>query len=326
MSSGAGPQMSKYPNGFTNGVSVRGVPLLQTHPGQVFWLGNGTALPNGGVGGADGNDGTFYRPLATLAEAFDRCVANRGDVIMVKPGHAESIASASALTLNKAGVAVVGLGVGAARPTFTLTTATTATINVSANNISIQNCMFTSAFLNVAALFTLTTATWFCVEACDIYDTSTILNILKVVQTSTTDQAADGLTLIRNRISLTAASGAQMLVSVNGNLVWLTVANNHYMALTTGTGAVIPIAAGKLLYAAQILDNVFNLVNAAGTATGYLITTNGTTNTGFIDGNRDSVLCTSPLPVTLSSGFKYGLHYHADTADRCGYLVPAADS
>ncbi len=47
--------ISNFPSGFANGITIRGVPLLQTNPGQVFWVYNGTAILPGQRGGSDGN-------------------------------------------------------------------------------------------------------------------------------------------------------------------------------------------------------------------------------------------------------------------------------
>src|ERR1700704_3590037 len=134
---------SNYPNGLSGGVSIRNGPITQTNPGLVFWVSNNTTgLLAGQRGGSDGNRGTFDAPFATLNYAMTQCVANRGDIIFIKPGHAETITAAGTLGLGVAGVAIVGLGYGSSRPTFTYTTANTASINVTANNISIQNCVF----------------------------------------------------------------------------------------------------------------------------------------------------------------------------------------
>src|SRR3990167_7067382 len=103
---------SNFPRGFAVGVTIRGVPLIQTNPGQVYWVYNGTALLPGQIGGSDGNKGTFDQPFSTLDYAVSRCVADRGDIIFVKPGHAETIATATALAIDVAGVAVIGLGRG----------------------------------------------------------------------------------------------------------------------------------------------------------------------------------------------------------------------
>ena len=159
--------MSNYPGGFTDGVLIRGLPLVQTHPGKVFWVSNASAAQlTGHRTGSNGNQGTFNDPFSTLDYAFDQCTASRGDVIFVKPGHAETISTAAILDFDKAGVAVIGLGTGSLRPTFTYTTAITATIDVTAANISIQNCLFVANFLDVSSFFTFTTAKDFAVENC----------------------------------------------------------------------------------------------------------------------------------------------------------------
>ena len=148
---------SNFPRGFAEGVTIRGVPLIQTNPGQVYWVYNGTALMTGQIGGSDGNKGTFDQPFSTLDYAVSRCVANRGDIIFVKPGHAETIATATALAIDVAGVAVIGLGRGSNRPTFNLT-ATTSTITMSANNCVFWNCLVTGGVDAIVAVYTISGA------------------------------------------------------------------------------------------------------------------------------------------------------------------------
>lgn len=152
------PAITNFPNGFAYGLSLRGVPLFQSNPGQVYWVSNAINLIPGVTGGADGNPGTFQRPFATLQRALDMCDHGTGDVIMIKPGHQETISSATALALNKNGVSIIGLGVGCCRPTFTLDTANTANIPLRAGGVSIQNCLFQANFLAIASLFTAATA------------------------------------------------------------------------------------------------------------------------------------------------------------------------
>ena len=134
--------MSNFPNGFSNGIMVRGIPLTMAHPGNVYWVGNSSVLPDKGIGGSNGNDGSFLRPFATIDYAVGRCKAGRGDIIMVKPGHIETVAAAAGLAVDVAGVAVVGLGSGSLRPTINLT-ATASTITFSAANCSLVNCLIT---------------------------------------------------------------------------------------------------------------------------------------------------------------------------------------
>jgi hypothetical protein len=86
---------SNYPNGIGAGLTIREIPIHTAYPGKVFWVYNGTALLGGQRGGSDGNKGTFNSPFATVAYAITQCTANRGDVIMVKAGHTETISDAT---------------------------------------------------------------------------------------------------------------------------------------------------------------------------------------------------------------------------------------
>ena len=147
--------MTNFPQGFANGVSVRGVPLSQAQAGEVFFVDNSAILGNNQRAGSDGNRGTFLDPFGTLDYAINTaCVQGRGDTVFVGSGHAETISNATTLKMACNGVAVVGLGSGSRRPRFTLDTAVTANIPVRAANMSIQNCIFLNNFADIASVFT----------------------------------------------------------------------------------------------------------------------------------------------------------------------------
>ncbi len=126
--------ISNYPNGFANGVNIRGLPVLNTYGGTIYWVDSGT--------GSDGNKGTFDRPFATIDYAVGRCTANNGDIIMVKPGHSETSLTAS-IAVDVAGIAIVGLGSGDNRPTLG-GIATDEVIDVTADDVLIQNLKFSA--------------------------------------------------------------------------------------------------------------------------------------------------------------------------------------
>lgn len=134
---------SNYANGFPQGVTIRGVPLTMAHPGKVFWVNNSGVLAEGGVGGSNGNPGTYQKPFASIDYAVGRCTASRGDIIAVMPGHVETVTAAAGLDLDVAGIAVIGLGAGSLRATINFTTATTADMDVDAANITLYNILFT---------------------------------------------------------------------------------------------------------------------------------------------------------------------------------------
>lgn len=81
----------------------------------------------------------FY---STIDAAVGACTADAGDVILVMPGHTETVTSAGLLDLDVAGITILGLGNGAARPLINLTTVTTADVDVDAANIRIVNVIF----------------------------------------------------------------------------------------------------------------------------------------------------------------------------------------
>jgi len=141
---------SNFPGGFAEGVTIRGVPITTMNTGKVFWVYNGTALQGGQRGGADGNKGTYDSPFSTIDYAIGQCVANRGDIIMVKAGHAETLASASAITVDVAGISIIGLGAGASRPTLTFS-ATTSTMVISAASVTVQNIITKPSIDNVVS-------------------------------------------------------------------------------------------------------------------------------------------------------------------------------
>ncbi len=146
---------TNFPQGFAYGLSVRGMPLTQMQPGQVFFVGNGPVLNPNQKAASDGNRGTFLDPFATLNYAVNTAtLSGRGDIVFILPGHRETIADATTFAFNSGAVAVIGLGAGNVRPTFTFTTATTANIPVRSSGCSIQNCIFINNFLDIASTFT----------------------------------------------------------------------------------------------------------------------------------------------------------------------------
>lgn len=321
--------MSSIPNTLSRyGAVVRNIPLM--NPAAKFFL-VGPSAANWyadliGAYGPDesGGNRAFATLTACLADA--NVVASRGDVIFLLPGFTQTISSATAITISLAGIKIVGIGDGNLRPKITIDTANTSTINVTANGVSFTNVVFVANFLAIASLFTLTTATDFQLMNCEFRDTSSVLNFLSIVTTDTTSNDADGLLIDSCKMFLLATSGAVNLVTPLGTNNRWKINNCYYASPTTNAGAMIPIAAGKILTNLILTNNYFNLVNATGTATGYIITTNGSTNTGFIDNNMDHALPTTPLMVTASSGFVYGNNFHSDQADTSGYLLPVADA
>ena len=124
--------ISNYPHGFAQGVAIRGIPLLNLHGGNVFWVDSNK--------GADTGKGTHNQPFKTWDYTVGRCVA--GDIIVLKAGHVETVTAAAGLALDVAGVTTIFLGSGANQAYVTFTTDVGADMDVDAASITLINPKF----------------------------------------------------------------------------------------------------------------------------------------------------------------------------------------
>ena len=102
----------------------------QLGTGQAFFVDSGVTT--------EGNGTTWATAKDTLDEAVALCTANRGDIIYVAQGHAETLTAADDVDVDVAGVTVIGVGNGSLAPTFTYTAAA-GEIAVGASNVTIAN-------------------------------------------------------------------------------------------------------------------------------------------------------------------------------------------
>ncbi len=176
---------------------------------------------------------------------------------------------------------------------------------------------------------TVTTLTRnFALDNCSVKDTSSSLNGLVGVKLSTVDNASDGLSITNSDIVSQVTTGVVNLLTPSGSCDRVRIVGNNYKSVTTGTGACIaPIAAGKLLTNLTLDQNTISAQQTQATATGILITTNGSTNSGWITRNLIQALDdTTEILATASSGFLFSQNYYSGVADKSGYLLPTGDS
>jgi len=265
---------------------------------------------------------------ATIAGALTRCTASSGDTIFVLPGHTEAFSSATTATWNVAGVNIVGLGSGTMRPTLTLDTGATSTINITAENIKVKNIIVVANFADIASAFTLTTAAGFTLEDVEVRDTSSILNFLNVIDTDTTSNNADDITMLRVRRLGDGATTATHIIKMDGTNKRLRVKDCYFAHASVDNGALfMVIATGKVVTDMEVSGCIMNFVGVSSATAGVLITTNGSTNSGFIASTYVKHLdATTEIMVTASSGFIFMDLKASAVADKQGYLVPGADA
>ena len=311
------PPMSNYTD-FANGVTIRGMPVLNSYPGKVVWVDS--------VLGSNGYPGTFARPFSTLAYAI--LAANgkvtSGDIIMIKAGHAETI-TASTL-INTAGVAVIGLGAGTVRPTFTYTTAAAAALTVSVANVSFYNCVFRANFLGITSAFTLTTAAEFSVEKCYFYDTSSILNFLNIVRSTGAANTVDGLTFNYNVVKNLGVTSNNTTILTANDIDRLKMKGNYLKWAVQNDVAIGVIVTAGVLTNADIGDNRGYRPNTT-TAGGSFINVGGTTSTGVVYRNYIQTLTTATdLLFTTTVGLAAFENYVTGAVGASGFIIPARDT
>jgi hypothetical protein len=110
-------------------VDSLGRMYLNFEPGNQFYVDSGS--------GSASNDGlTWATALATIDSAIGKCTANNGDIIWVAPGHTETITGTD-ITVDIAGVSVIGLGTGSLMPQIKHNHAD-AEVSIAADNVTWQ--------------------------------------------------------------------------------------------------------------------------------------------------------------------------------------------
>jgi len=300
--------------GFTNhpnGITSFGMPVLPggvpTTTGSIFFVHSGT--------GSSSNDGLSpSSPLATIDQAVGKCTANKGDLIIVMPGHAETISGATSLVLDVAGVGVIGLGRGSLRPTLTFS-ATGSIISVTAANVLLDNLLI-------------------------IGDVDNIVTGISLAAT------ADGAHL-RNIEMRDGAANKEFLIgiAIAAACTDVTVENFAFHGLAGGATGCIEAAGAadrfKLLNSfirGQFSSQMVDLSAAA--SVGLLIRGNTLINietgaglgvamhnssTGFVADNRIANIKDTVAGLS-GTGMAYAENYCSNALGAQGILVPAADS
>lgn len=299
--------------GFANGITIANVPVTMTNPGNVFWVDSGT--------GSNNHKGTYQRPFATIDYAIGRCTASNGDIIFVKPGHAETISAAGGITMDVIGVAVIGLGKGSIRPTVTLDTATTSTFLMSAADCTVSNVLFKANFADIVTMINVT-ATDAHIDSCEFIAQATNMNWVDVIDASGADDTADGLTI--TNCSAYGVDGLNdSFLEITGNISRLTVLDCDVVYSTSNAQALIEHTGSKVMTNVNIQRNVYWMANTAGD---ILISNGASTNTGTVAHNLASHRDTATEILVDATGVGCFENYGTAIADKSGFLLPAADS
>jgi hypothetical protein len=295
---------------FPKGVSSFGIPVIGSGipptTGSYFFVHSGTG--NAGNVGKDPSS-----PLAKIDQAINKCTANKGDVIVCMPGHAETVAAAGSIDADIAGITIVGLGNGTNRPKISFTLATS-DIDIDAANITIDNFYLDmcDTITSVAQAFDVNAAN-FTLRNCEVLMSVGSVIALSVV---VTDANAHNMTLDNVRI-LSPVAGAEEGIKIvgahNGLVIRDCVVNGDFSVAPihnpTGNVATNILISDCFLKNDQAGDFALELVSAC---TGALVRNYYHTN----------ALATAVDPGSCFSYECYTCH----AVDKNGLLTPGVDS
>lgn len=260
--------------------------------------------------------------LATLAEAMDRVTADKGDVIVLLPKHAETITGAGGITIDVAGVTVLGLGRGNQRPRFLMDGGTTVTALVTAAGVTLSNIIFASGHSNVVAGIDVSAVDVSLLNLSFQNNTTNEDFLTPIKVTSTTDNAADGLRVEGCRWTTSDVDDLEF-IEVNGSLDRGVFVDNFIC--TKGTASPFILTAG-----AKNLTNVLirtNIIQSAMTANDLFIDNGGATNTGIVAYNLVGNLDVTGAQVFgVATGLQFFENYMTSTSTESGGLQLTADT
>lgn len=118
-------------------VEVESVLFPAVGTGSIYYVNSGVTTEGDGTSWTNAKD--------KLQEGIDLCTDNRGDFVFVADGHAEDIATGTALDLDCPGMTIRGFGSGDEMPEISLT-AQASKVGVSAPDVTVYNMRFLGEF------------------------------------------------------------------------------------------------------------------------------------------------------------------------------------
>lgn len=287
-----------------------GVPAAAGLPltfGNVFFVDSGSGLAS--------NDGlSLSTPLATIDQAINKCTASQGDVIVVLPGHAETISGATSLVMDVAGVQVVGLGQGALRPTLTFS-ATASIINVSAADCRLENLVLVGNIDDIVTGISIAATGDGCVlKNIEIRDGAANKEfiIAVAIAAAAADVVIDGFRFFG------LAGGATSCIAAAGAADRLVLQNS----LIIGDFSAAAVKLDGAASVGILIDNnrVTNIDTGAGLGIAAHASTTGWMSNNHVMNLKDGVVGLSGAAMAFSQ------NYGTNAAAASGIILPGVDS
>ncbi len=200
----------------------------------------------------DGRDPAF--PMATIDAAINRCTASQGDVILVQPGHAETLTTQ--ISLDVIGVSIIGVGEGTLKPQITINGVIDG-IDIGAANCRVENIGFAASTAGATAQINVDAANA-TIEGCH-FD----IGASDLLGTITVTASGEICTITKNTVIVTA-DGCDEWVKVEGVVDLLVITENLVSSTSTfGFDEAVVQADAVAATNMVVKDNVFLGADAA---------------------------------------------------------------
>lgn len=254
--------------------------LLERHRGNTWYVDSSKA---------NGDGRGWQGPYSSLANLVTAAQIQADDVVLVAPGHVETIIAAAGLILATAGVTFIGLGNGNRRPQINFTTVVGADLDITGAGITMVNFRFTGGVDALTGPVNI--------AAADV-------SLLDIITEDVTGQATDFIvtTDACDRLLISgwehrgaAAAGADTAISLVGGDDWVIENFSIYGNFAVAAIENVTTAANRVRIGGGSRQNYVWTENAADTAVTMVAT-----STGHIGPNINAMLQDNAANITAA--------------------------
>lgn len=214
--------------------------------GDVFYVDSGSGTDGAGYGSSPSS------PVASIDYAVGLCTASNGDIIIVLPGHTETITGTD-ITVDVAGVTVVGLGTGSLMPWIKHNHAD-AEVSIAADNVTWMGMRHSADVTGVKVAIEIEDGIDYCIVKGCKFDVVTTTTDEFLVSVRTND--ASNFALIEDNYFDMGLGGAVSAISFTKDTDSTIVRNNIVQGdYSTACINGITTASTKLLIEKNVLMN-----------------------------------------------------------------------
>ena len=276
--------------------------------GKTYWVDNNDDNAQDASG-----RGQVTAPFNTVNYAIGQCTADRGDVVLIKPNHAETFSTTTDLDIDVDGVAVIGLQQGNQRPALTFTHASASAV-LSGDRVRLEGVELICDVDSQGIMVSIT-GDGCMLSDCLLYSTA----VDSKAPTNIIDVGGNpiGATIAGNRMLFRSTNEIPIGIDVAGGSTRLSILNNQMDGCFTTSAIHLDSAAN--CYDVLIKGN--QIVNTKDVAGGIVDDEGDTDHTGMVCYNVG--YCGNAAAMDTASEIAYNQNYFSSNFTLSGTIDPA---